>query len=113
MVSNFQRDKIARVFAAMDVDGDGYLTENDFLTLTARWTALRGAGDHARLTGVMMGWWASLRHAAAAERVAIGDVLAVVDQLSRMPEAVTGTAGAMFEAVDADGDGRVSPAEYR
>jgi Ca2+-binding EF-hand superfamily protein len=30
MASEFQQEKIARVFAAMDVDGDGYLTENDF-----------------------------------------------------------------------------------
>ena len=37
MASDFQRDKIARVFAAMDVDGDSYLTEDDFLALTARW----------------------------------------------------------------------------
>lgn len=113
MASDFQYDKIARVFTAMDVDGDGYLTEYDFRALTGRWTALRGDGDHARLTGVMMGWWASLRDAADADQVAIGDVLAVVDQLSQMPQAVAGTAEAMFEAVDADGDGRISPAEYR
>jgi Ca2+-binding EF-hand superfamily protein len=27
MASDFQYDKVARVFAATDVDGDGYLTE--------------------------------------------------------------------------------------
>jgi hypothetical protein len=37
----------------------------------------------------------------------------VVDQLAQMPEAVTGTAEAMFEAVDENADGRISPAEYR
>jgi Ca2+-binding EF-hand superfamily protein len=30
MTSEFQRDKVARVFAAMDADSDGYLTEGDF-----------------------------------------------------------------------------------
>jgi Ca2+-binding EF-hand superfamily protein len=113
MASDFQQDKISRVFAAMDVDGDGYLTENDFQALTARWTALRGRGDQARLTAAMMGWWASLRDAAGADQVTLGDVLAVVDQLGQMPEAVTGTAEVMFDAVDEDTDGRVSPAEYR
>jgi Ca2+-binding EF-hand superfamily protein len=113
MASNFQYEKIARVFAAMDVDGDGYLTEKDFSALTARWTQLRGDGDHARLAGVMMGWWATLRDAAGTSQVALTDVLNVVDRLAQMPQAVTGTAEAMFEAVDEDADGRVSPAEYR
>ena len=92
MASDFQYDKIARVFAAMDVDGDGYLTENDFRALTARWTALRGDGDHTRLTEVMMGWWGTLRDAAGTSQVAIGDVLAVVDLLGQMPQAGTATA---------------------
>jgi Ca2+-binding EF-hand superfamily protein len=112
MASDFQHDKIVRVFAAMDVDGDGYLTENDFRALTTRWIALRGDGDHTRLTAVMMGWWATLRDAAGTDQVAIGDVLAVVDQLGQMPQAVEGTAEAMFEAVDENADGRISPAEY-
>jgi Ca2+-binding EF-hand superfamily protein len=113
MASDFQRSKIARVFAAMDADGDGYLTEGDFRALTARWITLRGDGDHTRLTTVMMGWWATLRDAAGTGQVAIDDVLTVVDQLGQMPQAVTGTAEAMFEAVDENADGRISPAEYR
>lgn len=96
----------------MDTDGDGYLTEGDFRALTARWIALRGDGDQTRLITVMMGWWATLRDAAGTERVAIGDVLAVVDQLAHMPQAVAGTAEAMFEAVDENGDDMISPAEY-
>jgi hypothetical protein len=39
MASDFQYDKTAWVFVAMDVDG--CLTENDFRALTARWAALR------------------------------------------------------------------------
>jgi Ca2+-binding EF-hand superfamily protein len=113
MASDFQRSKIARVFAAMDADGDGYLTEGDFRALTARWITLRGDGDHTQLTTVMMGWWATLRDAAGTGQVAIDDVLTVVDQLGQMPQAVTGTAEAMFEAVDENADGRISPAEYR
>jgi Ca2+-binding EF-hand superfamily protein len=113
MASDFQYDKIGRVFTAMDVDGDGYLTENDFRALTARWTALRGDGDHTRLTEVMTGWWGTLREAAGTSKVAIGDVLGVVDLLGQMPQAVTATAEAMFEAVDENADDRVSLAEYR
>ena len=113
MASDFQHRKVATVFAAMDADGDGYLTESDFRDLTTRWIALRHDGDHTRLTAIMMGWWATLRDAAGTGQVTIGDVLAVVDQLRQMPEAVTGTAEAMFEAVDENADGHISPAEYR
>jgi hypothetical protein len=88
MASEFQRSKIARVFAAMDADGDGYLTEGDFRALTARWITLRGDGDHTRLTTIMMGWWTTLRDAAGTGQVAIDDVLTVVDQLRQMPQAV-------------------------
>jgi hypothetical protein len=36
MASDFQRSKVGPVFASMDADGDGYLTEGDFRALTAR-----------------------------------------------------------------------------
>jgi hypothetical protein len=35
-------------------------------------------------------WWDTLRDAAGTGQVTIGDVLAVVDRLQQMPEAVTG-----------------------
>jgi Ca2+-binding EF-hand superfamily protein len=113
MASEFQRSKITGVFEAMDADGDGYLTESDFRALTARWVALRGEGDHTRLAEIMMGWWGTLRDAAGTSQVAIEDVLTVVDRLGEMPEAVAGTAYAMFEAVDENGDGHISKGEYR
>jgi len=37
----------------------------------------------------------------------------VVDRLGEMPQAVDATAEAMFEAVDENADGRISPPEYR
>ncbi|MFC9974983.1 EF-hand domain-containing protein [Spirillospora sp. NPDC127200] len=118
MASEFQRRKVAGVFAAMDGDGDGALRESDFAALTARWTRIRGSApgspDHTRVTMVMMGWWATL--AAAAERddrVTLEDVMAVVDRLDDMPDAVAGTAETMFEAIDENGDGRIDAAEYR
>ena len=67
----------------------------------------------APLTAVMMGWRATLRDAAGADQVTLADVLAVVGQLGQLPQAVAGTAEAMFEAVDEHADGRVSPAEYQ
>ena len=116
MASEFQRRKIASVFEAMDADGDGFLDKGDFAALTARWTSVRGPGDHTRLAEIMMGWWATLLAASDRDRddkVTLDEVLLVVDELGTMPEAVMDTAEAMFEAIDEDGDGRISAGEYR
>lgn len=117
MASEFQQRKIAGVFNAMDADDDRYLDEADFRALTARWTGIRGiepgSAEATRLSEIMMGWWGTLSGAAGSDKVSLADVLAVVDQLAEMPEAVTATADAMFEAVDENGDGEISTAEYR
>ena len=119
MASAFQRRKIAGVFGAMDVNGDGLLEEADFEALTARWMKVRdwlpGSEGYERIRGVMMGWWETLREAADQDRddrVTLDDVMAVIDQLHGMTEAVEATARSMFEAVDQDGDGRIGPDEY-
>jgi Ca2+-binding EF-hand superfamily protein len=120
MASELQRRKIAVVFSAMDVDTDGFLTESDFAALAARWTSNRGlapdSASAARLTAIMMGWWETLLAASDADgdgKVSIDEVLRVVDGLAADLEPVAATATAMFEAIDANGDGRISGAEYR
>ncbi|MER7505140.1 EF-hand domain-containing protein [Nonomuraea pusilla] len=57
MASEFQRRKVMGVFRAMDVDGDGLLTEADFQALARRWTAIAGSADQERLASIMTGWW--------------------------------------------------------
>jgi Ca2+-binding EF-hand superfamily protein len=118
MASEFQRRKVAGVFHAMDIEGDGYLVEGDFEALTDRWNAIQGweptSPHHERMRTIMMGWWHALRDAAHEdERVTLDEVLAVVDQLHLAPDAVLATGHAMFEAVDADGDGLIEPEEYK
>ena len=118
MASDFQRSKVASVFAAMDGDGRGHLVRGDFEALAERWTTLRGltpdSEQFTRLQAIMLGWWDSLSAAALdAENVQLDDVMAVVDLLPGMSEAVFATADAMFEATDENGDGRISRAEYR
>ncbi|MFI7679979.1 EF-hand domain-containing protein [Actinophytocola sp. NPDC049390] len=46
-------------------------------------------------------------------RITIDEVLGVVDDLAADIAPVAATATAMFEAIDANGDGRISAAEYR
>jgi Ca2+-binding EF-hand superfamily protein len=111
MASDLQRRKVSVVFGAMDANGDGYLDETDFRALTARWVSLRG-GDEELLSGVMMGWWATLHAIAGQDRVTIDHVLSIVDALPKTPEAVTDTAHAMFAAVDENHDDYISRSEY-
>jgi Ca2+-binding EF-hand superfamily protein len=119
MASELQRRKTALVFAAMDVDFDGFLDEDDFAALAARWTVNRGLAPDSpeadRLSAIMMGWWETLLAASATDddKVTLNDVLVVVDHLSADTSPVAATAAAMFEAIDANGDGRISAAEYR
>lgn len=62
----------------------------------------------------MHGWWITLAERSRdPESVTLDDVLTVVDLLGRMPDAVDATAEAMFDAIDEDGDDRISPAEYQ
>lgn len=114
MASEFQRRKVASVFDAMARDARGYLVEGDFEALAARWTTLRGlapgSDQYTRLQAIMLGWWAALSSAGAdVGRVGLEDVMALVDQLPTMIDAVTATADAMFEATDENADGTDLP----
>lgn len=63
-----------------------------------------------------MGWWTTLLAASDINRdnkVTVDEVLLVVEQLGDVPDSVAGTAGAMFEAIDENSDGRISQDEYR
>ncbi|TWF91582.1 EF-hand domain-containing protein [Saccharopolyspora dendranthemae] len=46
------------------------------------------------------------------QRITQEEMLAAVENLGAMLDLVTATAESMFEAVDEDGDGRVTAAEY-
>lgn len=116
MASDLQRRKITGVFTAMDADNDGYLEEHDFAALAGRWSQARVAGDAEKLTAVMLGWWQTLAAVSDTDhdgKVGVDEVLTVVDRLPTMRDAVTGTADAMFEAIDENGDGLISADEYR
>ncbi|MEO3752579.1 EF-hand domain-containing protein [Streptomyces sp. B6B3] len=116
MASAFQERKLRGMFAAFDVDGDGSLREDDFRALVARWSRLPGVEPgtelRARVESLLMGWWAALRDVGG-EAVSLSDVLSLVDRLPAMVADVTATAETVFDAVDADRDGTISPEEHR
>lgn len=120
MGSAFQERKLRGMFAAFDGDGDGYLREEDFRGLVGRWSLLPGVGPGTELRGrveaLLMGWWAALVEVGDANgdgAVDMGELLLLVDRLPAMVADVTATADTVFDAVDANGDGRISPEEHR
>lgn len=119
MASAFQERKLRGMFTAFDADGDGYLREEDFAALVARWSRLPGVGPgtelRARMEALLMGWWAALLEAGDANgdgAVDMGELLSLVDRLPAMVADVTATADTVFDAVDSNGDGVISPEEH-
>ncbi|MFF9853355.1 EF-hand domain-containing protein [Streptomyces litmocidini] len=120
MASEFQRDKLVTMFRAFDADGNGYLDRRDFQALAERWKGLprvrQGSELAARVDTVMLGWWDLLAAHVDTDgdgRVDLDEILAMVDRLPTMGEVVAETAETVFDAVDENGDGRISPAEHR
>lgn len=120
MASAFQERKLKGMFAAFDADGDGCLREEDFRALTARWSWLPGVDPgtelRARVETLLMGWWSALLTVGDANgdgTVDLGELLQLVDRLPAMAADVAATADTVFDAVDANGDGRISPEEHR
>jgi Ca2+-binding EF-hand superfamily protein len=120
MASVFQRNKIEAMFTAFDADGDGCLRREDFEALADRWGRLPGAEPgtelRARVERAAMGWWEHLVAGADANGdggVDLDELMDLVDRLHTLPDEVRATAEAIFDVVDADGDGRISRAEHR
>ncbi|MET9481600.1 EF-hand domain-containing protein [Streptomyces sp. NPDC006638] len=120
MASTFQERKLRTMFAAFDTDGDGYLREGDFRALVARWNHLPGVDPGTelrdRVETLLMGWWAALLETGDTNgdgAIDMGELLALVDKLPAMVADVTATAETVFDAVDANGDGVISPEEHR
>ncbi|MEW1905044.1 MULTISPECIES: EF-hand domain-containing protein [unclassified Streptomyces] len=120
MASEFQRDKLVGMFRAFDADDNGYLDQGDFRALAERWRALpRVRPDSelaARVDALMLGWWDHLAAHVDTDgdgRIDLDELLAMVDLLPTMREVVAATAETVFDAVDENGDGRISPAEHQ
>jgi Ca2+-binding EF-hand superfamily protein len=120
VTSEFQRRKVAAVFHAMDADDNGFLEEDDFEALTERWVSIRGwqpgSPGYERMRAIMMGWWEALRAMSDVNRdgkVSLDELMLVVDRLPAMDAEVMATADAMFEAIDENGDGRISVEEHK
>jgi hypothetical protein len=107
------------MFEAFDADGNGCREEADFVALADRWGRLpqvrEGPDLAARVDGVLKGWRQHLSQTVDTDpdgRIGLDGLLGMVDLPPAIPEAVTATAGTIFDAVDVNADGRTSRGEH-
>ncbi|WP_067829212.1 EF-hand domain-containing protein [Actinomadura kijaniata] len=117
-MSDFQQDKLAHRFRQLDVDGDGWLRQDDLRTTAGRLCdrlVPAGRSDlRAEIHAAYDALWEALREAApaAADGLSQEDYTAAIAADSGgFSEAVRRIGMAQFDALDVDGNGVVDPDE--
>lgn len=120
----FQRRKFARMFAVLDVDGDGLVRAADYTRRVEALARLRGwdedAPEYRRSRRFALEEWQNLSETADVDldgQVSRAEFLRFAEIFFDDREAVRayarGDVQLMFDAMDADGDGRINVDEYR
>ena len=123
-MSDFQRMKIARLFDVFDLNGDGYLEEEDFTRRAHQFAEERGwsfdSHDYREQLEFTREDWNNLREATDSDRdgrVTRDEFLVFAAGMLEDPAALDQYAYAdadlIFRAMDADGDGKITADEYR
>jgi Ca2+-binding EF-hand superfamily protein len=123
-MSDFQRIKLARMFDVLDLNGDGYLEEEDFTRRAHQFAEERGwswdSRDYREQLDFTRGDWHHLQQSTDADRdgrVTRDEFLGFADAMLADPDALEQYAYAdadlIFRAMDSDDDGRITADEYR
>jgi hypothetical protein len=121
VLTDLQKRKLTALFNADDVNKDGFLQQDDFERIAELYAQTRGwqpgtPGSDA-LHATFRQIWNGLREFADRnrdDRVSRDEMLQSFDQMLRdHPELVQGWSDLVFTTLDADGDGEISPQEYR
>jgi juvenile hormone diol kinase len=124
MLTEFQKEKLPRLFAVYDADANGFVEREDFVRLTQSFAQARGwePGDeeYDALEARLLSRWQSMRQFADADhddRVSLDEWLAYVDDMLDSEDAyeaeVQKIARSTFGVFDRDGDGKLDLAEYQ
>jgi juvenile hormone diol kinase len=123
MLTEFQKRKIANLFAVHDLNHDGVLERSDYVEYVTRISAESGLGPgsakYEELLSRFLGFWEMLRQMADRNqdnRVTKREWFALFDQLLASPEGVhkMGPIGeAVFAMLDRNGDGNITLDEYK
>jgi Ca2+-binding EF-hand superfamily protein len=123
MLTEFQKRKIANLFAVHDLNRDGALEQSDYVEYARRLAAESGLGPgstkYEELMSRFLGFWEMLRQMADTNhdnRVTRREWLALFEQLLSSPAAadqMRPIGEAVFAMLDRDGNGTVTLDEYR
>jgi Ca2+-binding EF-hand superfamily protein len=123
-LTRFQKQKLATMFAALDVDHDGTIQLSDYtrrVEAVARMKGwLRDSEQYARNYGFALAEWGNLSESADRDgdgRVTLQEFLRYGDIFLDDRDAVRsyahGDVQLLFDAMDTERDGRITEAEYR
>jgi Ca2+-binding EF-hand superfamily protein len=120
-MTDLQQKKLAALFRLVDQDKDGFWERADIDGLVDRLAAIRdwrpGSPEHDAMRGFYVAMWEALERAADENhdrRVSLEEATRLLDDAVRGgPEAIKQWSRVMFDTLDADYDGEISPAEYR
>lgn len=117
-MTDLQLKKMAALFRLVDQNKDGVWVRSDIDTLVDRLALIRdwrpGMPEHEAMHSFYLGLWDELRVAADENQ----DEKVSIDEILRLLERVTDAtihqwARVVFDALDADYGGSISPLEYR
>ncbi len=123
MLTQFQKQKLPRLFQLHDLDDDGVITRDDFEEYARRIASTRGwntnSGQAAELRSGFMTFWEGLEagaHARGAQQVSKEDWFDYWDRILTTPgmydQVIEPIARLVFTILDHDGDGAVTESEY-
>jgi Ca2+-binding EF-hand superfamily protein len=124
MLTQFQAQKITRLFDFWDFDGNGFLDRDDYAAVGRRLAAERGwlpgTTEYEDVQQKLMADWAEAQKFADTDnnnRIELDEWLAFCDFFIHdeptYQVTVTDIVEAIFGGIDVDGDGRVEPDDWR
>jgi Ca2+-binding EF-hand superfamily protein len=116
MLTELQQQKLGHMFDAYDADKNGFLEESDFASVGQRLAAALNQ-PQSDISNWFLGFWQGLKTVAGPDgRVTKADWLGFLDQMWSDEKVYEATIEAgiafYFKALDANGDGTLSPVEY-
>ncbi|HSL71868.1 MAG TPA: hypothetical protein VK864_16590 [Longimicrobiales bacterium] len=123
MLTEFQKQKLPRLFAVHDLNRDGTINRADFEEYTRRIASTRGWGpesqEYKELLSRFLMFWDELEKTArarGASQVTVTEWLAHWDAILQTPalyDQLAPIGRLVFTILDQDGDGRVTAGEYQ